>query len=43
MKLHLDPYILQLIVSYIFHQFIRPDASPYGAYKELGMMVLWEW
>ena len=37
MKLHLDPYILQLMISYILYQLIRLDSSPYGAYKKLGM------
>ncbi len=36
MKLHLDPYILQLMISYIVHQLIRLDSSPYGAYKNWG-------
>lgn len=36
MKLHLDPYILQLMISYIVYQLIRLDSSPYRAYKNWG-------
>ena len=36
MKLHLDPYILQLMISYILYQLIRLDSSPYRLTKNWG-------